>query len=101
MAEVTLTADATRAELLRAYRENSDYDLVDSLSKARTFITAARMLLAVPVRRTAVGSRGGEEVELDLRIVSEEKERAERWYGQKTCRDADPVQLGVDPDWRC
>jgi len=58
----SITSSSTRSELVAAYRDNADYDTADDLAKASCFMLAARMMLATPVRRTTVGSRGGEEV---------------------------------------
>ena len=101
MATVELNSATPRSEVLRAYQDHANYDLIGSSAAAKVFIHAARILLSTPVRRTQVGSRGGEEIELEPRIVQEQLQRAEGWYAQHAAAAADAPQFGIDPDWRC
>ena len=87
--------------MIRIYRDYSDYDVVRSLERAGIFIQVARMLLATPVRRTASGGRGGEEVELEPRIVSEQLQRAEGWYHANYASSQPPRQVIPAEDFRC
>lgn len=88
----TLSAESTRQDLMRVYLDCSDYDQVESLSRAALYIRAGRMLLARPVVRTAAGGRGGEEVELDPRIMLEQINAATAWYAHRKHVAADELR---------
>lgn len=90
----------SRGELLVVYKNYSDYDLLNDLARARQFIQAGRMLLGRPVRRSASGGRGGEEVELEPRIMQEEVKAAVAWYHARSGAVLDPRQLVPDDDFR-
>ena len=74
-----LSGSSSRQEVLRVYKDNADYDLLNSPAKAQLFIQACRILLATPVKRSESAARG-EAVELDLTIVERQKKEAERWW---------------------
>lgn len=102
MSTPVLSSEPSRAALTKAYQDASDYDLVGSLAQARQFIQAGRMLLALPLRRSASGGRGGEEVELEPRIIQEQIARAEQWYhANAAATNLEPRQLVPADDFRC
>jgi len=103
MSTPVLSSDLTRTQLVAIYQDAADYDLVGSLAQARRFIQAGRMLLALPLRRSASGGRGGEEVELEPRIVQEQIARAEAWYHTRASDNSqlEPRQLVPADDFRC
>ncbi|REJ65840.1 MAG: hypothetical protein DWQ31_16640 [Planctomycetota bacterium] len=101
MSTPELSSALSRAQLIAIYQDASDYDLTGSISQARRFIQAGRMLLAQPLRRSASGGRGGEEVELEPRIIQEQIARAEAWYHtQQATTQLDPRQLVPADDFR-
>ncbi|MFZ5833016.1 MAG: hypothetical protein ACOY3P_23260 [Planctomycetota bacterium] len=78
-AVATLNSQSTREEILAAYADDASYAEDGSAAKARTFITACRLLLLKMPKRVSKGGTGGEELELDTRLIQEEKTAAERW----------------------
>jgi len=74
-----VNSQTTRADVIRAYRDNLDYDLEQSLDKAKQFIKAGRWLLQTPLTKVS-GGDGGEEVELNPEIVQAALNQAEQWY---------------------
>jgi hypothetical protein len=95
-----LSPDLPRKRLVEIFREYSDYDLVGDVGRARLFIQAARMLLATPIRRSASAGRGGEEVELEPRIVLEQMQQAEQWYHTNYAATRPLRQVVPHEDWR-
>lgn len=100
LADINLSL--SREQLLAVYGENVSYDATGDLASCQRFIAAARCLLATPVRRSAAGGRGGEEVEIEPRIVLEQLQRAERWAAARTGPAIDrlPRVYAPDPYWR-
>lgn len=99
MADVELTSELSRAQLLAVYKDCADYDLVDSVERARRFIQAGRMLLATPVVRTSSQIRG-EEVELDPTIVERQVTQAAAWCKGRAAA-CEPVRsYAIDEGWR-
>lgn len=76
-----LSSSSTRAQVLAAYADNAAYEENGSLSQARTFVTACRLLLSPQhnVKRASHGGRGAEEVELDLTLIRDELKAAQDW----------------------
>jgi hypothetical protein len=100
MPDVT-PATMTRSELVAAYAEYSDYDLVQSEARGKLFVQVARILLQRSPKRSASQIRG-DEVELDLEVMQRELDKAERWLAANRSRgDAStmPPQFTID-DWR-
>jgi hypothetical protein len=86
----TLDSTSTLSEILAAYADNASYAEDGSATKARSFITACRLLLINLPRRTSAGGKGGEEIELDPRMIQEEMQAAQRWLV------TDPVATSAD-----
>lgn len=74
-----LNSSSTLAEIQAAYDDNASYAEDGSASKARTFITACRLLLRQTPSRAASGGRGGYEVEMDPGLVKDQLDEARRW----------------------
>jgi hypothetical protein len=75
---MTLTAASTRAEVIAAYEDNASYEEDGSVTKAKAFVTACRILLRREPKRYRRG-RDGDEVEIDPQIVASELEYARKW----------------------
>ena len=92
--------ETPRNELVRLYNGASGYDLPPGdTEQARIRVVAGRMLLKdKPVRRA---SNANSEVEVDIRIVQEEVDKALAWLNLHAAAAAPPRQIVVDPDWRC
>lgn len=73
----SLSSASTDAEVWASYDDNASYEEDSSVTKARAFITACRILL----RRTPKRSRGGNdnEVEFDPTRITKEMEEARQW----------------------
>lgn len=99
MPDPTLSSAMSYAEILAVHQDYSDYDLVDSVARARLFIQATRMLLAYAIRRSGQASRA-EEIEVEPEILERQLTRAMTWYASRSARDELPRQLVPDPDWR-
>jgi hypothetical protein len=100
LAEVNSTL--SRTQLLSIYGDHSDYDLVGDTGSAaacRIFIKAGRLLLRTPVTRSASASKG-EDVEVDVRVISEAVARAERWLIARRESDRGPRNYTPAEDWR-
>lgn len=82
---VPLSSASTTAQVLAAYADNGSYEENDSLSEAKAFVSACRILLSPKhlVSRSASGGRSGTEVEYDVTVVEREKDRSQRWIEQK------------------
>lgn len=75
-----LTSASTLAELKAAYDDNVGYDLDNSVSMAKEFIKACRMLLQRVPKRMRHGGQGGDEMEIDPAQVAKQLEAAEQWW---------------------
>ena len=93
-----LSSETSRSQIIAAYLDCSDYDLVGSTARAAVFIRAGRMLLARPVTRTAAGGQGGEEVELEPRIMQDEVAKAETWYAHQSAIAANELRQYAPAD---
>jgi len=79
----TLSSSSTWAQIKAAYDDNASYEEDSSVSKARAFVTACRIIL----RRMATKAKNGDsEVEFDTRIVQDEMKAA-----QKFVATVDPI----------
>lgn len=73
----TLSSASTPAQVQAAYADNASYMEDGSPTKARTFITACRMLLLqLPAR--AEHGRGGR-IEMNVTLLREQIDEARRW----------------------
>lgn len=84
--------------LLAAFQDYSDYDLVPNAARARLYIKAGRMLLAVALRRSSRAERG-EEVEVEPEIIERSVQAAIAWLAQYTAATSAPPQY-VPTNWR-
>jgi hypothetical protein len=73
----TLSSSSTLTQIKNAYLDNASYAEDASVTKARAFITACRILLLRLPKRAAHGR--GNEVEMDPRLIAEEMRSAQRW----------------------
>lgn len=89
---------ATLAEVLDAYTENADYDVVSSTTKCQSFIVACRRLLSpgFSPKRSTHGGRGSEEIELDLLVVQNQLESAQEWLASFSTSDTGSNVTHVD-----
>lgn len=94
-----LTSQLTYAELTAIFQDHADYDLVDSVSRARTYIQAGRMILAWGMKRTSQAGRG-EEVELAPDVVERLVAAAVSWLRARGLASDEPRSLGIASDWR-
>ncbi len=83
-----LSSISTTAEVLAAYADNASYEQNDSLSQARAFASACRVLLspAHTLARSAAGGRafGAEsEVEMDQGTLERQLEAARQFIAAK------------------
>lgn len=76
----TLTSASTRADIKAAIKDNASYREDSSLAKAKAFITAVTMWLFEAPKRSAMA--GGQELELDLVVLSAELESAKAYIQQ-------------------
>lgn len=81
---MSLAANPTRNEVYLAYEANSGYDIENDTVKAKEFIRACRIMLSprFSVKRSSHGlSRGGggEEVELDQKLIERQLHDAVSW----------------------
>jgi hypothetical protein len=99
MADPVLSSEMTYGEILRVYQDYSDYDLLLSAARARIFIKAGRMMLALAIRRSGQASRQ-EEIELEPEIVERQVRAATAWLATYNAYVAGPRQLVPGADWR-
>lgn len=72
-----LTADSTLAEIHAQYDDNADYDLTGSVSKAKLFIHACRLLLR---RLTDSASKDGESFSVRYERIQKQLDEALSWW---------------------
>ena len=99
MADPVLTSDMTYGEILKVFQDFSDYDLETSPTRAKVYIKAGRMLLAIALRRSGQSSRA-EEIEVAPEIMQEQVKSAVVWLASYNAANAGPRQVIPDPDWR-
>jgi hypothetical protein len=75
----TLSSAATDLQVFAAYDDNASYEEDQSVEKAAAFVTACRMLLRRVPKRQSKGGRGGQEMEIDPRVLAEELREAQDW----------------------
>lgn len=74
----------TPAELITTMQDNADYDLEQSLPKAKAFITACRQFLSMALTE---GEQDDQRTRLDLEQVRKNMDHALRWYHARTGGD--------------
>lgn len=101
MADPELSSQLSYAEVLKIYQDYADYDLgaVPNPARARVFVKAGRMLLALAIRRSGQAARH-EEVELEPEILERQVQAAISWLATYNANAAGPRQLVPAPDWR-
>jgi hypothetical protein len=81
----SLNGDSTDAQVWAAYDDNASYEEDGSLTKAKAFITACRILLRrLPKRQKS----GGAEIETDPTRLSKEMEEAKQWVASNPSSSA-------------
>lgn len=81
---------STRDEVLAAYANNAGYEENESLSQAKAFATACRLLLSprFSVKRSAHGGSNGEEVELDLTVIQKQLDDARAYVATNAAAES-------------
>ena len=93
----SLTSASTLAEIRAAYADNASYLEVGSAVKARTFITACRLLLlSLPKRAMKGGRSSGEEIELEPRLLAEQIGEAKRFLSEANLAAATPKVFSIE-----
>lgn len=72
----TLTSASTLAEVKAAYIDNASFEEDGSVSAAKTFVTACRILLLQLPKEAA---KGGESLTLSIEQIHAEMKRAQVW----------------------
>jgi len=91
-----LTSTSTLAEIKAAYADNASYLEDGSATKARTYITACRMLLMRLPKRVSKGRSQGEEVELNTEILQTQIADAQRFLAQVAIVGAPPKIYSIE-----
>lgn len=76
----TLSSSSTLTQIENAYLDNASYSEDKSLSKARVFITACRMLL---FKLPSAQSKGANSLSYNRNLIQRELERAQEWLAAK------------------
>lgn len=81
---MNLNSDSTLAEIQAAYDNNANYDIEGSVSKARSFVLACRLLLGRTMKRVRSGGAGGAgfETERDPGQLERRMREAEAWIAR-------------------
>ena len=90
---------ATVTEVLEDFQTYSDYDEVGSVSRAKSFRTAARKLLGFP----SEASRNGNKLVYDREWVAEQLRSVDSWLAENDTTSTDTSNfniLTVDSDFR-
>lgn len=74
----SLSSVSTDAEVWASYDDNASYEEDSSVTKARAFITACRILLRRQPKRVR-GGNDNHEIEFDPTRISKEMEEARQW----------------------
>jgi len=99
MADPVLSSDLSYGEILKVYQDYSDYDLESSAARAKIFIKAGRMLLAIPIRRSGQAARA-EEIEVEPEVIERQVKSATVWLASYNAANAGPRQVIPESDWR-
>ena len=75
----TLSSTSTLAEIQASYDDNASWFEDNSVSKARAFATAVRMLIRRTAKRASTGGGTGEMVEMDTAQLREELKDVVEW----------------------
>ena len=99
MATPELSSQLSYGEILKIYQDHTDYDLLGSLERARVFIKAGRMMLAMSIRRSGQASRA-EEIELEPEILERQTKAAIAWLAGQTQSTTGVTQYIPAASWR-
>jgi hypothetical protein len=99
MSDPVLSSQMSYGAILKVYQDYSDYDLLLDPNRARIFIKAGRMMLALALRRSSQSSRA-EEVELEPEILERQTKAAIAWLASYNAYVAGPRQVIPSPCWR-
>jgi hypothetical protein len=87
---MSLDSNSTLADIQAAYDDNASYEIDGSVSKARLFVLACRLLQGRTIKRVRSGGQGGGfESERDPAQIRKEMEDAQAWLARN-----DPGQRG-------
>lgn len=99
MADPELSNAMTYGAILKVFQDYSDYDLEPSVARAKIFVKAGRMLLALAIRRSGQSSRA-EEIEVEPEIVERQVKAGIAWLSTYNQTAAGPRQVIPASDWR-
>jgi hypothetical protein len=92
----SLTSNSTIAEVKAAYVDNASYDEDGSVTKARAFITAVRIMLSWPKRERLGGGGSASEFEVDTIELRRQLDEAKDYVAANRTDDPSPAVLDVD-----
>ena len=69
-------------EIQRAYNDNADYMVDNSIEKCRLFIVACVRILGLPKRAMERGQGTSAEHEFDTEVIYQQQQAAELWLRQ-------------------
>jgi len=84
------------AALRAAYDENASYLEDGSAAKARAFITACRRVLMHLPKRVNAGGGGGEEVEMEVRVLQDQIADAQAFLTQSNLASAPKRHISLE-----
>jgi hypothetical protein len=91
-----MSLDADIAAARTAYFDNADYEEEESIDKCKSFVTACRKLLGLPITRSANGARDGTEIELNPELIAKQQDDARRWLSAAIAATNNAGVIGVD-----
>ncbi len=89
----TLSSASTDAEIRAAYDDNASYEEDNSSSKARTFVTACRLLLR---RMPKMATHSAIQLALSPDLVQNELLYAQQWLAVNSCAGGSGNSSGVN-----
>lgn len=94
MAEVS--SSSTLAQVQASYQDNASYAEDNSVTKAKRFVTACRILIQ---RQPSNVVKGSNQVSLNLQLLHEELKAAQKWLEARDV-DSNAGPLVTRPDFR-
>lgn len=88
-----LSSTSTIAQITASYADNASYEEDGSVSKARAFVTACRLLILKLPTKMMHGKAG--EIDLDPSLIRGELQAAQRWLASQpdSAAGADAVRF--------
>lgn len=71
-----LTSASSLDDVIASYTNNASYAEDDSITKAKRFITACRIML---IKRPSSMTKGSNQLNFNLQVIEEELRRAQIW----------------------